>query len=113
MNYELAKELKEAGFHQGPISGDHHGNGTWFDSDGHEMAHESGDNDVYSPALHELIEACGEHFYEFLKSPDTTKHWSCIAWKDAVNDGTEKIVIHGSTPTEAVAKLWLALKKKS
>lgn len=92
MNYALAKELKEAGFPQT-------GNGEFIDAIG--IGPVLGNNDVYVPTLSELIEACGEPITLWIMSNRT----------DAQKGGTE-IMETGTTPEEAVARLWLALNKK-
>lgn len=103
MNYELAKELKEAGFptkhyvgsrfylnespnlvvSEAPMGGEYHFR----------------DNETYIPTLSELIEACAERFVGLINRHD----WLAIS-----DDGHE----NGSTPEEAVARLWLALHAK-
>lgn len=102
MTYELAKQLKEAGFPQeerdGVVSGksDYIGN--------HEEA--------YFPTLSELIEACGEK----LKSLDHEPvGWFALATIEfPCHDGcTRKAnAMWGETPEEAIANLWLKLNKK-
>jgi hypothetical protein len=92
MNYELAKELKNAGFPQG-------GKGGWaFPPDA--LVGRSKDR-VYVPSLSELIEACGDGFYQMQRG---ITNWRCIGIK------TKTFV--GNTPEEAVARLWLALNTK-
>ncbi len=86
MNYELAKQLKDAGF---PQTGD---NQNGYANDG-----------GYEPLLSELIEACGDKFMDLHYFSDT-KTWL------AVSD--ENTTARSSTPEEAVANLWLALNKK-
>jgi len=98
MNYELAKELKEAGFPQ----------------DGHRRAcpHGRGCNSdecaVSYPTLSELIEACGEEFYSLTKNPLSPKLWDASRIKDS--EGARRTIL-AHTPEEAVARLWLALDK--
>lgn len=87
MDYELALELKNAGFKQ---SGDN------FDLD--MPANIKG---CYVPSLEELIEACGEKFYDLTKESGF--------WFSSSTDGFE---IGDSTPSEAVARLWIALQAK-
>lgn len=106
MNYALVKELKEAGFPQG-------GDGAWDGGSGIIATQESM---VYVPTIEELIEACGEGFYELHKNHYTgVKHTAtlyefkepfyCTGGKDGERYS------EGSTPTEAVARLWLSLQK--
>lgn len=86
MTYELAKQLKDAGFPQkGMITPE-------------DMA--------YSPTLSELIEACGEKF-EMLSRFNGCKpefQWEATGLLEGVE--------MGKSPEEAVAKLWLELTKK-
>lgn len=99
ITYELSKTLKDVGFSQ-------QGNG--FESELLDSAVNSGVNvsreNIYYPTLSELIEACGDKFGFLAKYADG-EHWKCsipgeIFW------------CNGSTPEEAVAKLWLELNKK-
>ncbi len=103
MNYELAKELKNAGFKVPPIH-----EGFWFDEYGQRCGNVHGS--TYIPTLEELIEACGEIT---LQGEGTNGEWRA---RKVLNHGsteeTQELVV-GSTPTEAVARLWLALNKKS
>ena len=55
---------------------------------------------VYVPALEELIDAYGEQFGEVARLPD----WSFEA---AAHGGELRQT--GKSPTEAVARLWLAI----
>lgn len=86
MNYELAKELKEAGFPQMDID-----------------ENLSGEPRPYRPTLSELIEACGEEFYKLTKQVEGWYAMSMSALKE---------IGPCPTPEEAVARLWLALNKK-
>ncbi len=87
INYELAKELKEAGF---PETTEYYG---------------------VNPTLSDLIEACGEEFGSLerrvleLGIIQNIIVWDCWG-SNPQNQG------YGSTPEIAVAKLWLALNKK-
>lgn len=95
MNYELAKKLKDAGFPQYSIE-------CLFDP----KLKEWGASDMAcSPTLSELIEACGDQFYELCK---TDYDWiaNCYSDKNRV------VYERGDSPEEAVANLWLALNKK-
>lgn len=109
MNYEIAKELKEAGFPQNP----HNHNeapDSWFDEDGDLRDYVGGlsdENYCYNPTLSELIEACGEDFGELCKDEED---WYCTP--NFISTGVDILVQSGSTPEEAVARLWLALNKK-
>lgn len=96
MNYELAKQLKEAGF---PMK-------------------YSFDNVLYThPTLEELIEACPKRFEikEMSFDGDFTLSVSRSVWHvgyEHMDGWFEGEQAEGSTPTIAVAKLWLALNKK-
>ena len=86
MTYELVKQLKEAGFYLQENKGT-----------------------PYPPTLSELIEACGEGYFN-LNSTKSGKgydnHWAAYFGENPEAKGL------GKTPEEAVAKLWLALNKK-
>jgi len=99
MNYELAKQLKDAGF---PMK------------EATEQQIKDSSTDIIRfvtskawfivPTFEELIEACGAQF-------DTLYQADRFKW--VAHDGaliTQRYT--GATPTEAVAKLWLALNKK-
>lgn len=87
MTYELAKELKDAGFRFD------------FCNDGEEVHFKE-----CFPSLSQLIEACGEFkSLDFYKARKRTGEWRAQA---RLHCG------FGPTPEEAVAKLWLALQKK-
>lgn len=94
MNYELAKELRDAGFPMKPKV-------VWRNPI--EVTVLNGDQDFELPTLEELIEACGGKFGALMVGPG-------LGLWTARGNGVE---IHAPTPTEAVAKLWLALNKKS
>lgn len=119
MTYELAKELKEAGWPQDIERGD-----TYFaddklptlnELDQMELETVSGEkNPIYCPTLSELVEACGEDFACLGKqnSPPGTRtgKWIALTSTDPMyNRYPER---EGDTPEEAVARLWLALNKK-
>lgn len=100
MTYELAKELKDAGFNQRGL-----GHVSWASPEDQES--------LYFPTLSELIEACGEEFHQLCH------YQGAGMWKVKSN------IMHGAkapaesdfctTPEEAVAMLYLALygKKQS
>ena len=98
MDYDLAESLMDAGFPQigkgsliGPLN---------------KLVWRTGDR-VYAPTLEELIEACGENF-AWLHQSVKSRKWAAQAFiYDEDSHGGQ-----GSTPTEAVARLWLALNKK-
>lgn len=111
MNYELAKQLKVAGF---PLE--------WHRRRGKP-------DEIISPTLSELIEACGEKFTSLSKVPTSMIQpykWTAVFVKfaDSGQIFLEEVgVVHavgdmirheehgGDTPNEAVARLWLALNK--
>ena len=112
MNYELAKELKEAKFP--------------FDFQESKL----GDDTYTFPSLEELIEACGEDLIAIQKTyadfdskldwDDAKKEkkeprfmgWTAIKeWEDYYPPEVE-VGEFGKTPSIAVARLWLALNKK-
>lgn len=98
MNYELALELKKAGFPQRSRETvvEH------IDIDGNNHV-----DPVSVPTLSELIEACGEEFYAL-----EATHIDGIGWK-AYADAPNNTITTGKTHSEAVARLWLALHAKS
>lgn len=101
MNYELAKELKDAGY---PQKGDF----IWCDLSGYKkllcrlcldpMNRRFGSYDelCVAPTLSELIAACGDEFHSLVKFGDSV-------WRASEH--------RGSTPEEAVARLWLAIHR--
>ena len=109
LNYELAKGLKDAGFPQElkdcPICE----NIYWVDGElklGAFKDTELTGEEVKSPTLAELVEACGDILYFTLNS-------SAYGWEASANYGEGKEEVgQGKTSEEAVARLWLALNKK-
>jgi hypothetical protein len=108
MNYELAKQLKEAGFSQGKLLDCD----TYINDDNSYTTYQyASPNALYLPNLSELIEACGDKFSSLTRSPRNT--WYTSTPKGEGKYEYEFVVgIEGSTPEEAVANLWLALNKK-
>ena len=109
MNYELAKELKEAGFPQQVMEvGDRIIYETerklWDMSLGIVNEVEG----IREPTLSELIGACGWKIQMLWQTTDTGD--GGVMWYA----GTvfDPKLAYGSTPEEAVARLWLALNKK-
>lgn len=120
MNYELAKELKDAGY---PLkkgtretwSGDQ----SIFFLDGETIA---GHKVHYiRPTLEELIEACGDKFGGVIRGgkqkSDGARFTAFedameVLQDDSIADEDEVPHGEGATPAEAVAKLWLTLNKK-
>lgn len=114
MTYELAKQLKDAGFEIKDFTKHWY----WgFDEDGFEQRYLFIDSSLtdkdfkvfdypFEPTLAELIEALGNDFYQLEKIP--TKLWIARG----TNDG-ELYREEGETPEEAVARLYLALNSKN
>jgi hypothetical protein len=101
MTYELAKQLKEAGFPQGDFQNRVRlGQIIWRDSQEEWFA---------VPILSELIAACGDRFIELGKNDD--EWWTNYSVYDGTHDWYDPQST-GSTPEEAVARLWLALNSK-
>lgn len=97
MNYELCKQLKDAGFPQ-------EGLGMFWD--GQIFTTNDIYSDLYQPTLSDLIESCGD---EFLDLTNGISEW----YADSVDENNNlKFHCLGSTPSEAVAHLWLALNKQ-
>lgn len=97
ISYELAKELHDASFPQ-------IGTGKRIAPPDKIVARRH--DFVYVPTLDELIEACGPHFFSLVY--DLGKGWRCFSDTDQWNTVATS---DGSTPAEAVARLWLALNK--
>lgn len=105
MNYELARQLKDAGWPQNPDNPQLHTpgcNGWGTQPEG--LVCTSGSRPRV-PTLEELIEECSHYGepVELVVNPDG--HSSA-----RLNRGPEHYT--GNTPDESVARLWLALNKK-
>ncbi len=100
LSYELAKELKDAGFTQTgkSIMIVMPGNGVFYEAP----------IPAYVPTLEELIEACGKPFM-LMHFKEDGYNWQAFNDTDSVCELAET----GETAIEATAKLWLAIKKKS
>lgn len=126
MDYELAKELRDAGFPQihdyGKIVWDVTRNFSFtinssddYDSTGrlpfkNNQSSGLADNFVCFPTLSELIEACGERqFILKTRGVKSKKKWVAQRWYGIEKPQDEG---YGKTPEEAVAQLWLELNKK-
>lgn len=96
MNYNLAKQLKDAGFSQKHYCDSNDNISDIVDAGSGETCS--------NPTLSELIEACGERFAYLAREHDGL--WRARA--DGGDSGTFPPV-YGDTPEEAVANLWLAL----
>lgn len=100
MNYELAEQLRDAGFPKLEL---------WDDnfSEKDKNINTEYDNQ-YIPTLSELIEACGDLFQVLWKREDG---WIAKSWiNDEIKENYHEAL--GSTPEEAVARLWLVINKK-
>lgn len=106
IDYELAQELKDAGFplQECTLKGCYYSGGS-LDEDG---------KNYHYPTLSELIEACGDEFESLykleggtrsVKGNDVIGGYECMPRKESCGWSW------GSTPEEAVAKLWLAINK--
>jgi len=106
IDYELAKQLKDAGFPQD--TDDMH---RCIAPDGNILGiNHSGDDaraSCYFPTLSELIEACRERFISLHNLG--LGNWEAEAFKNLIPTGRLHEI--GSTPEEAVAHLWLKLNK--
>lgn len=101
MDYELAKKLKDAGFPQHERLGIGHGD-IFIDGKYGLM---------YVPTLSELIDACGKGLGYL--APFRDLDGKIVSWgaKNFYGE-TQFVEHHGSTPSEAVANLWLAINNK-
>ena len=63
---------------------------------------------VYAPTLEELLQACGDRFWSLERDLDPDEIWGAYPTNE-IGDGPPTF---GSTPIEAVARLWLALHSK-
>ena len=95
MKYELAKELEEAGFPQHKIN---MGLANWLHGD---------DGPMYAPTLEELIEACGSELRYLFQ--DNEGNWEAAQGPLVGKQFLRHYSIACATPTEAVARLWIAL----
>lgn len=109
MNYELAKELKDTGFDQTGTICSNELECTICDTCSCECDSWSKHESAYVlyPRLPELIEACGDDFEKIERMTiGGVNKW----YVEGGNDDSD-IETSGSTPEEAVARLWLALNK--
>ena len=93
ISYELAKQLKDAGFPDSENWGFREGNGqqAW-----------------YEPTLSELISAC--RCIQFVLREEKDRSWLASNYWNSENNLFGLVGV-GSTPEIAVANLYLALKK--
>ncbi len=109
MDYNLAKQLKEAGYPQT------YKGGTWACEHGLDWDKPAGCKCygsmlTYSPNLSELIEACGDFPSQFSLYGRDKDRWEATLID--MNLEGQNHIYYGSTPEEAVSNLWLALHKK-
>ncbi len=115
MTYELAKELKEAGFsfraiNAGICVGDQECFDFCPDFDASKGDSFETQCHFFAPTLSELIQACGENFKRLDYVQDMNM-WMAYPVDSFLHDN--KVFIEGATsPEEAVAHLFLALNKK-
>lgn len=105
MNYELAIKLKEAGFRQDTIF-------HWYPN-GYSSTGETETRDPIcaNPSLEELIEACGMGFNTLkLVERYFASGEKVFGASGSIGDGSLE-ESYGKTPSDAVANLWLELKK--
>ena len=111
IDYELARELKEAGFPQP----DEAMGALAENSDRLFCPHPSGqcncaDKDfVFFPTLSELIEACGERTVKLVRWRDGEATAFSRGDQKGFEDERYEHLARGQNPEEAVANLWLAL----
>jgi hypothetical protein len=114
ITYSLAKELKDAGFPQiknpNIVT-----QGYYLNPLGLKTYSPLSKRAVFLPTLSELIEACGDRFKRLVRQSKTK--YKAQGKGASREDGNRKswfpdIHIIGSSPEEAVAKLWLELNKK-
>lgn len=121
MNYELAKKLKDAGFPQKrpqelcPCNKPKQMDGMT------SLCGHSYYQYVSVPTLEELIEACEEKFKRLVKKGGNKRRPTIIWHAQAQGESfdglfgmmrTPDVHTSGSTPTEAVANLWLEIHAK-
>lgn len=98
----MAKSLKEAGFPQDLVEGN------YVEKDG-RFGYGPSKKTAYIPTLEEMIGACAGETFALKKQPNAT-------WLAEGGIGTLACPSHfgaHNTPTEAVARLWLALQKNN
>lgn len=103
MDYALAKALRDAGFPQA-------GRGTRVPQPDKIVARR--DDYAYVSTLEELIEACGNDMFGALLNESDGTWLAEPHMYAAVGCETTLKQAEGSTPSEAVGRLWLALNSK-
>lgn len=106
MNYELAKELKEAGFPQNPDNRELHTEkcGGWENPDPECRI----DTRPRVPTLEELIEACKPYLRQITFHSDGTVDAKCGAKSPFPNR-----IYSSRTLDHALSKMWIALNAKA
>lgn len=97
MDYKLAEELKNNGF-------PHY----WCSKDDCSCL-TNGNNSPCFPTLEDLIEACGDNGGRFTGLKHEEERWVATGYHNKKDISAMSTAL---TPTEAVARLWLALNKK-
>lgn len=127
LDYTLCKRLKDSGFPQ--KSGDvwyfleeksiqNRKTKDWFKRQAqwkffHHLNPQNLKNEWYScPTLEELIEACGDIEFGLSRCIKGTKKWQAGDMGDCQKEGEWDFMGEGSTPSEAVANLFLSLNEK-
>lgn len=112
LSYELAKKLKEAGFSQegkGDLAA-MIGDLNFFAVLPGDPVGTAQEDSVYIPTLSELIEACGKEFAGLHRVRHLDR-W--LAVRDTDGGMKQFLAGDGSTPEEAVSRLYLALHAKN
>jgi len=118
ISYDLAKQLKDAGFYREIQIGDAYwlekeykdGHLYHFGADGPDVLPEG--EYIRIPTLSELIEACGDWFFRLERIDQGKNEGRWIAVGDRRGDGTREFGFMAKNPETATAKLLIALKKK-
>ena len=93
ISYQLARDLKDAGFPQSELA---------------RAQQQAGYDYVSLPTLSALIEACGENFGALGREPD------CWVACESISERGEWTNAHeGQTPEDAVARLWLSSRGRA
>ncbi len=103
MNYELAKKLKDAGFSQEVPD--------WRSDPCYSFIDDNEGEVYYDPTLSELIEACGDNFWQLTRDDGVYK-WVTYTHSPLPLSRENGFYSGGNTPEEAVANFWLELNKK-
>lgn len=100
ITYELAKNLKEAGYPQGYNPKYDTGSGG------------APGSDIRTPTLSELIEACVQDDFRLIGCSILKRPFWIATSISSIEQGDKLYQGTASTPEEAVARLWLALNPK-